>query len=415
MKEITNWENANEEVLTNEEQEEKEAVLIDSVDEKTDDVFAKLLAEIADEKSDANDESNDSNESNGDSDEYEDDEAEDDSDEKLDVATSDESEEKTKKGLSRGQSAALIAIGAILALLLIWLFLNALGLFRTDDYNYTGGNNTDSVVVIPSGTDKYDDADKVITDGKENDNNGDVNKGNGNNDDDKNSNNGNSDQKDQNGNSGDKDDSSKDDLSDKDNDSNKEDGSNKGDDSDDDDSNKGDDSEKNDNSQNGDNDSDGKNDGDDSDDKNTDVGDGDDTSDGDNDNDNTDGNGNDGNQNGNDNAASDYAGETKVRISTVNDGTGIITITIGDSSVSVPVQTTVFNGRVTKSGVAQGKLFGYNSGITVLLYYPQEDGFSSNEVTGFMNRSKDGLTILVDINGDGSKLLIKVNGMKSMF
>lgn len=415
MKEITNWENANEEVLTNEEQEEKEAVLIDSVDEKTDDFFAKLLAEIADEKSDANDESNDSNESNEDSDEYEDDDTEDDSDEKPVVATSDESEEIPKKGLSRGQSAALIAIGAILASLLIWLFLNALGLFRTDDYNYTGGNNTDSVVVIPSGTDKDDDADKVITDGKENDNNGDVNKGNGNNDDDKNSNNGNSDQKDQNGNSGDKDNSSKDDSSDKDNASNKEDGSNKGDDSDDDDSNKGDDAGKNDNSQNGDNDSDGKNDGDDSDDKNTDVGEGDDTSDGDNDNDNTDGNGNDGNQNGNDNAASDYAGETKVRISTVNDGTGIITITIGDSSVSVPVQTTVFNGRVTKSGVAQGKLFGYNSGVTVLLYYPQEAGFSSNEVTGFMNRSKDGLTILVDINGDGSKLLIKVNGMKSMF
>jgi hypothetical protein len=396
MKEITNWENANEEVLTNEEQEEKEAVLIDSVDEKTDDVFAKLLAEIADEKSDANDESNDSNESNEDSDEYEDDDTEDDSDEKPVVATSDESEEKPKKGLSRGQNIALIAIGAILALLLIWLFLNALGLFRTDDYTYTGGNNTDSVVVIPSDTDKDDDADKVITDGKENDNNGDVNKGNGNNDDDKNTNNGNDDQKNQNGNSGD--DSNKDDSSDKNNDSNN-----------------GDDSGKNDNSQNGDNDSDGKNNSNNSDDKNTEDSDGDDTSDGDNDNGNADSNGNDGNQNGNDDAASDYAGETKVRISTVNDGTGIITISIGDSSVSVPVQTTVFNGRVTKSGVAQGKLFGYNSGVTVLLYYPQEDGFSSNEVTGFMNRSKDGLTILVDINGDGSKLLIKVNGMKSMF
>lgn len=117
MKEITNWENANEEVLTNEEQEEKEAVLIDSVDEKTDDVFAKLLAEIADEKSDANDESNDSNESNEDSDEYEDDNDEDDSDEDS-VVASDESEEKPKKGLSRGQNIALIAISAILALLL---------------------------------------------------------------------------------------------------------------------------------------------------------------------------------------------------------------------------------------------------------------------------------------------------------
>ena len=116
----------------------------------------------------------------------------------------------------------------------------------------------------------------------------------------------------------------------------------------------------------------------------------------------------------NDDAASDYAGVTEVRISDVNDATGIITLTIDGKNVVVPVQTTVFNGRVTKSGVAQGKLSGYNVGVTVMLYYPQEDGFSTNSVEGYMNRTEDSLTVVVDVNGDGSKLLIKINGMKAL-
>ena len=111
----------------------------------------------------------------------------------------------------------------------------------------------------------------------------------------------------------------------------------------------------------------------------------------------------------------DYSGETTVRISAVNENTGIITITVDGGSISVPVQTTVFNGRITKSGVAQGKMFGYTCGATVMLFYPQDVGFANTEVTGFMSRNDDGLTVMVDINGDGSKLLIKINGMKSLF
>lgn len=111
----------------------------------------------------------------------------------------------------------------------------------------------------------------------------------------------------------------------------------------------------------------------------------------------------------------DYSGETAVHISSVNENTGIITITVDGGSISVPVQTTVFNGRVTKSGVAQGKLFGYTCGATVMLFYPQEVGFANTEVSGYMSRNDDGLTVLVDINGEGSKLLIKINGMKSLF
>ena len=99
----------------------------------------------------------------------------------------------------------------------------------------------------------------------------------------------------------------------------------------------------------------------------------------------------------------------------VNDDTAIINLTVDGKIISVPVQTTYFNGRITKTGVSQVKLFGYNSGVTVLLYYPKTDGFAYNEVNGYMSRTADGLTVLVDINGEGTKLLVKINGMKSLF
>lgn len=117
----------------------------------------------------------------------------------------------------------------------------------------------------------------------------------------------------------------------------------------------------------------------------------------------------------NDNAAPDYAGDKKVRISEVNDDTGIITVTIDEYKITVPLQTTNFNGRVTKSGVAQGKLFGYNAGVTVLLYYPKADGFGYTEANGYLSMDSEKLTYLADLNGDGTKLLIKINGMKSIF
>ena len=123
---------------------------------------------------------------------------------------------------------------------------------------------------------------------------------------------------------------------------------------------------------------------------------------------------NDDNGNNKDDVVSEYAGETKVRITKVNDETGIITVTVDGEKIVVPVQTTVFNGRVTKSGVAQGKLFGFNCGATVMLFYPQEGGMGNTEFSGYMNRTGDSLTILVDTNGSNSKLLIKINGLKSL-
>lgn len=111
----------------------------------------------------------------------------------------------------------------------------------------------------------------------------------------------------------------------------------------------------------------------------------------------------------------DYIGDTTIRIANVNDDTAIINLTVDGKNISVPVQTTYFNGRITKTGVSQVKLFGYNSGVTVLLYYPETDGFAYNEVNGYMSRTDEGLTVLVDINGEGTKLLVKINGMKSLF
>ena len=116
----------------------------------------------------------------------------------------------------------------------------------------------------------------------------------------------------------------------------------------------------------------------------------------------------------NNNTVPDYTGETSIRITKIKDDTGVITITVDNEKISVPVQTTVFNGRVTKSGVAQGKMFGFDCGATVMIYYPQSEGMGTTEFTGYMSRIDNSLTILVDINGEKSKMLIKINGFKSL-
>jgi hypothetical protein len=49
-----------------------------------------------------------------------------------------------------------------------------------------------------------------------------------------------------------------------------------------------------------------------------------------------------------------------------------------------------------------------------MLFYPEIDGFNSNSVNGYMNRDGSSFTLMVDINGSDSKLLVKVNGMKAL-
>ena len=383
MKNNQNWENANAEAMIEDDQNIQEVA--DLQDEIVEEDEVTTVTEVADENSEETDDTSVDDSSNADpadeqasegeeSDEDVEEETEDVEPEANEEESTDESEsEKTENGYKIRHRVMLITTGIILILLLIWLVSV---LFGKQYPNYRGGNNGTGTTVSTTETTDPDDDDKDLvipgddvqttnpttpnggTNGTGNNHpttgngaNGGNNSGDQNGSDDEGGNGG------SNGNSGDENGGTDDSNGDTD------DGSNEGDDS-------------------------GKPSGGE--------------------------NGNDDDENDNNDTASDYAGVTNVRISDVNDATGIITITIDGKSVAVPVQTTVFNGRVTKSGVAQGKLDGYNIGVTVMLYYPQEDGFSTNSVEGYMNRTEDSLTVLVDINGNGSKLLIKINGMKAL-
>lgn len=316
----------------------------------------------------------------------------------IDVDDEEIADECVAVDLRRKEKAIIITIGVILALLLIWLIIWAMGTARdyasarTDIGNNYSYNNSDPADSNSGDKNGAYDADNgkdndAHGDGSDSDANSQINSGNNgnggnnnptvNNDGGDNGNNGNG----SNGN-------------DSDNSGNKGNGDNNGGGSQTPGTSSGDqgdatpsDTTGGDNFLSGDDDGNGGN--------------------------NCGGNQNDDNKD--DDAAPDYTGETKVRISEVNDDTGFVTITIDSTFITVPLQTTVFNGRVTKSGVAQGKLFGYNSGITVMLFYPHDEGFHTTEVNAYMSRTSDALTVLVDISGDGSKLLIKVNGMKSLF
>ncbi len=377
MKDKNNLGNINEEVKTTPTSEFTE-------EKKTDDISFTDSEEVTSTETDFVDGS--VTDENTDEEQTEEVSTDDDSDEESADENEDEDEEVVtvvadkNKGMKMREKIILAVTGIALLLLLLWLIFSLIGDFYRNDYMRPDeGNNTlqtDTSNTTDDGSldvnvdingDKDSDGTTDDTDASDKDNDSD-------------------------------DDSSSDmDQTDKDDGS---DGSNKGDETTD----NGDDSSDPDDTDNGNgtDSDDGKKD----DETSKPNGDGDNSGDNDKDDDQT--------NNDGDNTASDYTGEVKVRISTVNDDTGIITITIDGASIVVPVQTTVFNGRVTKSGVAQGQLFGYNSGITVMLYYPREQGFDTDSVNGYMNRSGKSLTVLVDINGDGSKLMIKVNGMKSL-
>lgn len=368
------WEKNNSEVET-EEKEKGSAVLTDSSEkeivenENTSDDVVEVVDEISDETEDevADVATDDETAKTGESEEKTDEEEisdEDSEDENSDA------EEETKEGMSRTEKIVLTVIALILCSLLT---LFGIRVYNNIQKGAGDAHNLNSSQITSTQTDNDGDSDNK---GGENDNatNGIVVVQNdGENDSDENndtrpgrpsSNETNSDEdRDKDGGNDKKDNSSTDSTGDGKNDE-------------DNNSDKGDDG-------NGGKDNDGKND-----------------------------NGDNGNNK--DNTASEYAGETKICITKVSDDTGIITVTVDGEKIVVPVQTTVFNGRVTKSGVAQGKLFGFNCGATVMLYYPQEDGMGKTEFSGYMNRTGDSLTILVDINGDNSKLLIKINGLKSL-
>lgn len=370
MTNMENWVNKNSEVET-EDKENGAVVLTGAADEQivenenTSDDVVEVVDETSEET--GNEVADDATvDETTDTEESEENEEEEVSDENSEDEN-DESDEEAKEGMSRTEKIVLTVLAIILFLLLLWFGIKVYNNIQRGAEDARNLNNS-QITSTQTDNDKEnngdndnDGANSSIVDGQ----------------DDK------TDDSDKNiGNRPDKPSSTD---TDNDNDGKDDDGSDKK-------NNSSTDSSEEDGKNNDDGDSDGDDDG----------------NGGNSDSDSSD----DGN--GNDNKVSEYAGETTVRITKVTDETGIITVTVDGEKIVVPVQTTVFNGRVTKSGVAQGKLFGFNCGATVMLFYPQEDGMNNTEFSGYMNRSGDSLTILVDINGDDSKLLIKINGLKSL-
>ena len=363
-----NWVKNNSEVET--EEKENGAVILTGAeeekiveDENTSDDVVEVVDETSEETEDevADDATDDET---AETEESEEAEEEENSDENSEDENTDSNEE-TKEGMSRTEKIVLTALALILFLLLIWFGVKVYNNIQRgagDAHNLNNSQINTTQTDNNGGSDDENGANDGANDGivdDQNDGTDDSSKNTDNRPGKPTSNKTNSDE-----------------------DGNNDDGNNKKNnsttDSADDGKNDGDNSDKGDNGNNG-----NKNDNDD-------------------------------NGNNKDNGVSEYAGDTTVRITKITDDTGIITVTVDGEKIVVPVQTTVFNGRVTKSGVAQGKLFGFNCGATVMLYYPQEDGMNNTEFSGYMNRTSDSLTILVDINGNNSKLLIKINGLKSL-
>ncbi len=100
-------------------------------------------------------------------------------------------------------------------------------------------------------------------------------------------------------------------------------------------------------------------------------------------------------------------------VSIVNIGESSITVSVGGQSVVIPVQTTVFNGRVTKSGVVSDTLGGYSIGASVMLYYPESEGLSGVTLSGaYVKADSSRLTVSGDYNGIGCKVVLRINGVR---
>lgn len=141
----------------------------------------------------------------------------------------------------------------------------------------------------------------------------------------------------------------------------------------------------------------GKDEGDDSDDGNDDDGNSDDGK-----TDSDDG------QSGNQGGITDGSSVTIVSI-----GSSTIEFRIGNETVVIPVQTTVFNGRVTKSGVISDSLCGYSIGASIMLYYPEDSVPDGITLTGaYVKVDSTRLTVSADYNGEGTKAVFRLNGVK---
>lgn len=100
-------------------------------------------------------------------------------------------------------------------------------------------------------------------------------------------------------------------------------------------------------------------------------------------------------------------------VTIVSIGSSTIEFRIGNETVVIPVQTTVFNGRVTKSGVISDSLNGYSVGASIMLYYPEDNVPDGITLTGaYVKADNTRLTVSADYNGDGTKAVFRLNGVK---
>ena len=100
-------------------------------------------------------------------------------------------------------------------------------------------------------------------------------------------------------------------------------------------------------------------------------------------------------------------------VTIVSIGSSTIEFRIGNETVVIPVQTTVFNGRVTKSGVISDSLCGYSIGASIMLYYPEDNVPDGIALTGaYVKVESTRLTVSADYNGEGTKVVFRLNGVK---
>lgn len=90
-----------------------------------------------------------------------------------------------------------------------------------------------------------------------------------------------------------------------------------------------------------------------------------------------------------------------------------VTVKVGSETIVIPVQTTSFNGRITKSGVISDSLCGYFIGASVMLYYLENNSLDGVTLTGaYVKVDSTRLTVSGDYNGDGSKIVFRINGVR---
>lgn len=100
-------------------------------------------------------------------------------------------------------------------------------------------------------------------------------------------------------------------------------------------------------------------------------------------------------------------------VSLISVDSSTVSFRIGNETIVIPVQTTVFNGRVTKSGVLSDSMYGYSIGASVMLYYPEDGDLNGVTLFGaYVKADSSRLTVSGDYNGDGSKIVFRINGVK---